>query len=1782
MEGAEEMSNEVDKRIIEMEFKNEEFEKNAAKTLSTLQSLKQKLNNNFSTKGAEELNAAIKAVDVSPVIKGLETVQVQFNAMQIVGKRVIENLVDSAMKGIADVKNKLTAVVNQIKVGGANRAQNIEQAKFMLEGLNVAWEDIQGDINYGVQDTAYGLDAAAKVASQLVASSVTLGDNMRAALRGVSGVAAMTNSSYEEIGHIFTTVAGQGKLMSMQLNMLAMRGLNVAADLGRAMGKTEAEIRDMVTKGEIDFQTFANAMDELYGQHAAEANKTFSGALSNTKAALSRLGADIQTQKFESFRKILLKVTALLKELKTALKPVEESLKSAMDAVGTLTEFLIERINISAIVDALAPKFIKVTDIVKEFATTAKSYIQKLDESKPSKFIKTLTETADKVEEIVNFTEKEIELAKRIWEVGDLGNGEERVKNIEALGESYERVQSAVDKFIDSGYDWDAVINKTTNDAEKTGEAVDGFIGPIVDTQQKPTAIYLIIDALHNFARILKNVVGSAVNIISVVKDSFKEVFSPSGVAGGIQTFTGILADLTDRLYISRSSVEKFKPLITFIFTAIKNVAKVMLTLAKWGATAATKIITIFNAIRNSKFVTKMLEIIGKCIKVIGENLKIVFNKLKESGVLQKFIDILKVVGMYIGEKLVRAFAFLAEHSGTVFVAIANGFAKIVDWVENLIAKMQSGNGILDTLKNFFLNGVETGGTWLERIGNKLSSLFGSDGDSEDSIFKKAYKKAAAFGKGLIEGLNSITWDDLKSAGGLVAKIYSLITILNLVGSWTAINKGVSKFFKGLTNFFNSLSAISRAATFKTVASSLESLGRTLLMIILSITALTIVLSKSPENAEKAIRYVREIISIMYVMELLVAAVSKSKAVTAKFTPIKIDAKKLALAGILTGIATLFGTFVLFSKQIDKTISANGDKGVAKTISSLTIAIGAFGLVIAITVAAVKSIMKTAGELSGSLVAPELLRSIAKVINSFSKTLIKLMLAITLMTAVISMTDDPAYIIEATLAFAVVVVTVTTMLAVIINAASKLNKKNIDNIEVLTNTMSAISADIAMLMLSLAGLTLVFSKVTGNDIALALATFGAIVVALIGSLFLINKIQVANQKEFNSKINALMKITGMIVLLIGAFAGLTASLAKMKSMGVQMKELVEVLAIMLGAVTILTAIGGIAGLLGGTAGIQAVAMVLGGFGIAMLGTAAAIVSLALALKIIIEVLPNFVSAFESFHNQIMEKRELVVAGIGDFIGVLANGLLVGIIQALNALINNLEPIIEALIDTIIVICNVLGEALKSRAGELGEAIGNLLEGVTRVIVSAVADGIIGIVRGLKDAITDIMKYLGMNDEDYEEHGQWKDAIAESYVARLKSDKISEGQKEEYRKLLAANGYDENGNRVETWELNTKWVTKDNYSVEYESNLEAYNKLYNKSEVSDASKQAEDAKKSSKKTASDWIETAKNSDIASGFADKAMGNFSGIQDKIGDFDLTKTIGDFGDMVPQLNEDSFNTDAIENFKNTLGDEAEETADTTQEYIDVVNEKTNILETAINTMAANISSTLENLSKETKKYGNNVIRGLVEGMTNTASMVLIGNGVKNVSKTILGSFAKELEIHSPSRAMKRLGVFTIQGLANGITESTSLATTATEEAGRATILSMRQVISGLYDEAFNDLDASPRITPIIDLSNVTDGVNSINGMFDMSRSIGLGVTTSGEARASTSRKLNAVYQNGSSFDDTNTISAINSLNNEVSTLKDAINGMQVVIDGRALVGQIATPMDKALGKRALAGRR
>ena len=245
-----------------------------------------------------------------------------------------------------------------------------------------------------------------------------------------------------------------------------------------------------------------------------------------------------------------------------------------------------------------------------------------------------------------------------------------------------------------------------------------------------------------------------------------------------------------------------------------------------------------------------------------------------------------------------------------------------------------------------------------------------------------------------------------------------------------------------------------------------------------------------------------------------------------------------------------------------------------------------------------------------------------------------------------------------------------------------------------------------------------------------------------------------------------------------------------------------------------------------------------------------------------------------------------------------------------------------------------------------------------------------------------------------------------------------------------------------------------------------------------------------------------------------------------------------------------------------------------------------TAVQQMATQISDNLVDKleSYEPKMYvaGKYLLDGFNAGLADEEGTRKTYKNVAEMIRSARRKLEEEAEIHSPSKVFMRLGRFVTLGFAEGIGNTVGAATQASKETGEAAIMSMRETIKRMSLEAADTLDASPRITPVLDMSNLTQGMNEINGMFDTTRSYKLGAITSSEASNAMSRKVNAVYQNGSGFDDSNTVASINSLRGELAGLKDSISGMQVVMDGRALVGQIATPMDKALGKKVLAGRR
>ena len=334
----------IDDLVLKMRFDNSRFKAAAQETLGVLDNLKTKLKfdgvrNAFkdSARGVEDLNRSVQNVDLSKIAGEVSGINNAFSAMGIMGRTAIGKLTVDAM----NFGRKLTTSITQPLIqGGMNRAKNIEQARFQLQGLGADVAAIEAAAMAAVDGTAYGFDEAARAASQFYASNVRDAGEMEKALLAISGVAAMTSSEYSDIARIFTTVAGNGRVMASELNSFASRGLNVAAALAEARGISEEDLRDLVSEGKVSFEEFYTAMNAAYGEHAKKAGETFSGALANAKAPLARIGADVAAVYLKSMTGLFNAIRPFLNVVHGALAPIIELINAGQSAgIASLTRF---------------------------------------------------------------------------------------------------------------------------------------------------------------------------------------------------------------------------------------------------------------------------------------------------------------------------------------------------------------------------------------------------------------------------------------------------------------------------------------------------------------------------------------------------------------------------------------------------------------------------------------------------------------------------------------------------------------------------------------------------------------------------------------------------------------------------------------------------------------------------------------------------------------------------------------------------------------------------------------------------------------------------------------------------------------------------------------------------------------------------------------------------------------------------------------------------------------------------------------------------------------------------------------------------------------------------------------------------------------------------------------------------------------------------------------------------------------------------------------------------
>lgn len=256
--------------------------------------------------------------------------------------------------------------------GGFTRALNIENAQAKLKGLGHdanSVSEIMNNALASVKGTAFGLGDAATVAASLSAAGIASGEQMTKVLKTVADTAQISGRSLTDIGTIFGSVAARGKLQGDDMLQLMSSGVPVLQMLAKHLNTTSEDVSDMVSKGKIDFQTFADAMQEGLGGAALAAGDTFSGALANVKAALSRLGEGPGKLALESLRKTFNAAIPAVDALSSQLTPFVEQLNGKLTPYVDRAVKLIEQFS-----QGLQDGSITVQDIVGSLGQLAGAF----------------------------------------------------------------------------------------------------------------------------------------------------------------------------------------------------------------------------------------------------------------------------------------------------------------------------------------------------------------------------------------------------------------------------------------------------------------------------------------------------------------------------------------------------------------------------------------------------------------------------------------------------------------------------------------------------------------------------------------------------------------------------------------------------------------------------------------------------------------------------------------------------------------------------------------------------------------------------------------------------------------------------------------------------------------------------------------------------------------------------------------------------------------------------------------------------------------------------------------------------------------------------------------------------------------------------------------------------------------------------------------------------------------------------------------------------------------
>lgn len=535
----------IDERVIEMQFRNDQFEQGVKKSLISLENLKKGLNLDKSSKSLSNLESTAKNFSMKNLASDVASISDRFSTMGIIGMTALQNITNSA---IATGKTLVSALtIDPVKSGfqeyetQINSVQtilaNTESKGTTLDQVNAALDEL----NHYADMTIYNFTEMTRNIGTFTAAGVDLDTSVQA-IKGIANLAAVSGSNSQQASTAMyqlsqALAAGTVKLQDWNSVVNAGMGGQVFQDAlketARVHGvaidqmiKDEGSFRETLSKGWLTSSILTETLSKFTGDLNESQLKTM-GYTDEQIASIIKMGqtANDAATKVKTFTQLFDTLAEAMQSGWTqSWEYIVGDFDQAKESLTVVSDTLSDIINNSAnkrndlLYDALTSNYDKFIKSVNDagIETTAFQDRVKAAINENGGDADALVQKYGSLEKAIRAGAVSSDLLKK--SLGGVANlNIDRLLHLKDTGDDVKNVQEALKQlgYNLSKYGSDGLIGSETTAAikafqEAKGLSIDGIVGP-------------------NTVKALQDAVGSTDKLKSNVDDLMSDITKKGG-----------------------------------------------------------------------------------------------------------------------------------------------------------------------------------------------------------------------------------------------------------------------------------------------------------------------------------------------------------------------------------------------------------------------------------------------------------------------------------------------------------------------------------------------------------------------------------------------------------------------------------------------------------------------------------------------------------------------------------------------------------------------------------------------------------------------------------------------------------------------------------------------------------------------------------------------------------------------------------------------------------------------------------------------------------------------------------------------------------------------------------------------------------------------------------------------------------------------------------------------------------------------------------------------------